>query len=615
MVSAGRGIGVAVATGVNTEIGRITTLLGEVQQLTTPLLRQINRFGQRFTWVAMSAAVLLFLFAIYVRGFAWPDALIAVVALAVGVVPEGLPAVITITLAIGVQRMAARNAVIRRLPAVETLGATSVICSDKTGTLTRNEMTARRVVIPGDEILIAGSGHSPGGEPLFSDEGGDELGPHGTALTLIRAGLLCNDAQLRHAARAWTVHGDPMEGALVTLAMKAGFDPEDIRAEWKRVDEIPFDAQHRFMATLNRVPYGQAVILVKGAPERLLEMCSLQAGEGGEAPLDPVFWAERIAAAAAEGERVLGFALKQLSDAPDRLSFADIDEGMIFLGIVGFIDPPRDEAVAAIAECRSAGIAVKMITGDHVATAAAIARQLGLGEAPRVLTGRELDGIPEETFGAVVRDTVVIEQGDPVEAILRTAQAEDCDLVITGIARDELLGRFSLGRTVDRLLRCSRAPLLVVKDRARRPYRHIVVATDFSDASRHALEAAARFFREQRLTVFHAYDPPMSGLMADAASYRREYRKISAQDCEAFLQGIKKRGDNWLDPHVLIECGAPDHLLRDYVRDRDVDLVVLGTHGRGALFEVFIGSVAKQIMHDLPCGTLVIREPRAATES
>ena len=434
VVAAGQGVGVAVVTGAGTEIGKISNLISGVQELTTPLLRQISRFGRRFTLVSIAAAVLLFLFAVYVREFAWPDAVLAVVALAVAVVPEGLPAVITITLAIGVQRMAARHAVIRQLPAVETLGATSVICSDKTGTLTRNEMTVRRVVVPGAEIHVGGSGYSPEGPPLFPDEPSPAQTGHGAALALIRAGLLCNDAHLLKRARGWSVHGDPMEGALVTLAMKSGFDPENIRTEWLRVDEIPFDAEHRLMATLNRVPCGDRVILIKGAPERLLELCSRQAGEGDPVPLDVEYWLERITRAAAEGERVLGFATKPAPGSADRLSLADIESGSIFLGIVGFIDPPREEAVAAIAECRSAGIAVKMITGDHAATAAAIARQLGLGQAPRVLTGQELDSLSDDELSAAVRDTVVFARTSPEHKlrIVRALQAQNCVVAMTG---------------------------------------------------------------------------------------------------------------------------------------------------------------------------------------
>src|SRR5690606_26557457 len=262
---------VVVATGRNTEIGRIAALLGSVEELTTPLLRQINAFGRRFTWAALATAAVLFAFAVLVRDFAWPDALIAVVALAVGVIPEGLPAVITITLAIGVQRMAARRAAIRRLPAVETLGATSVICSDKTGTLTRNEMTARRIVSAGFRIDVGGSGYRPDGG-LRADGDADDAEALAAVTPLVRAGLLCNDASLRQDGDRWIVDGDPMEGALVALAMKHGLDPVHLRHEWQRRDAIPFDAAHRFMATLDAGPDGGCWAFVKGAPEKLMAM-------------------------------------------------------------------------------------------------------------------------------------------------------------------------------------------------------------------------------------------------------------------------------------------------------------------------------------------------------
>ncbi len=433
MVAAGQGMGIVVATGRSTEIGKISALLSGIDELTTPLLRQINSFGRKFTWVAIGAGCLLFAFAVLVRNFDWTEALIAVVALAVGVVPEGLPAVMTITLAIGVQRMAARNAVIRRLLAVETLGATSVICSDKTGTLTRNEMTARRVVVANGEILANGSGYVPEGDLSLP------VGPSAEdalldALKLIRAGLLCNDAHLSSTGNIWTVNGDPMEGALVTLAVKAGYIPDDERAAWARIDEIPFDAQHRFMATLNHLPSGGRSIFVKGAPERVLEMCGHEAVSDTVMPVDHAHWVGRIAAAAAEGERVLGFAMKPAQDTLSRLSFSDVERGLVFLGIVGFIDPPREEAVAAIAECQSAGIAVKMITGDHAATAAAIARQLGIGEAPQVLTGAELDLLSEAELKSAVETTAVFARTSPEHKlrIVRALQADGAVVAMTG---------------------------------------------------------------------------------------------------------------------------------------------------------------------------------------
>ncbi|HEX2890929.1 cation-transporting P-type ATPase [Vineibacter terrae] len=433
LVVGGQGTGVVVATGRHTEIGRISALIEGVEQLTTPLLRQINRFGQRFTWVAIAAAGLLFAFATLVRGYPWPDALIAVVALAVGVVPEGLPAVITITLAIGVQRMAARNAIIRRLPAVETLGATSVICSDKTGTLTRNEMTARRIVTSDHVVMVSGSGYAPVGD-LTATEGDEDIAALEAVAPLIRSGLLCNDGHLRQADGQWRVEGDPMEGALVALAMKAGLNPGHVRSEWPRCDEIPFDAQHRFMATRHAARDGGHAIFVKGAPERLLAMCATQAATSGTRPLDQAYWTEQIALAASHGERVLGFAVKSLPAGDGRLSMADLHQGLVFLGIVGFIDPPRDEAIQAIAECRSAGIAVKMITGDHGATAAAIARQLGLMKAPDVVIGADLDKTSDTALAPLAARADVFARTNPEHKlrIVRALQSTGAVVAMTG---------------------------------------------------------------------------------------------------------------------------------------------------------------------------------------
>jgi magnesium-transporting ATPase (P-type) len=431
VVAAGHAKGVVVATGIDTEIGRISALLRDVQTLTTPLLRQMNRFGTQFTWLTIAAAAALFLFAVTLRGYAWVDALIAVVALAVGAIPEGLPAVITITLAIGVQRMARRNAAIRRLPAVETLGATSVICTDKTGTLTRNEMTARRLEVGGGQVMVTGSGYAPEGRLQAPDQGAGELIAECEALIL--TGLLCNDARLRNADGGWTVIGDPMEGALLALAAKAGLEPDRMRGAWTRLDEIPFDARHRFMATLEQAADGRR-IFVKGAPDELLQRCAAQSAGAGTAPLDVAYWTDRIAQAAAEGERVLGFAMKAASPASSQLGLANLEQGLVFQGLVGFIDPPRDEAIAAIAECRSAGIEVKMITGDHGATAAAIARQLGLGDPPHVLTGRGLDRVSDSELPAVVADTNVFARTNPEHKlrIVRALQQAGAVVAMTG---------------------------------------------------------------------------------------------------------------------------------------------------------------------------------------
>jgi magnesium-transporting ATPase (P-type) len=431
LVAAGQGAGVVVATGAATEIGHISRLIGEVEVLTTPLLRQINEFGRRFTGIAIGTAALLFAFAILVRAYQWDEALLVVVALAVGVVPEGLPAVITITLAIGVRRMAARRAIIRRLPAVETLGSTSVICSDKTGTLTRNEMTVRRIVAADGEAAVEGVGYAPEGN--FLRDGEACAAPPEFAVRLARCGLLCSDAALaRGVDGTWRSEGDPMEGALVAAAIKAGLSPAEERAARPRLDEIPFDARHRFMATLHDGPEGRAIYL-KGAPEQVLAMCRAEAAADGERPLDEGYWAERIAEAASAGERVLGFAWRPAA-GESRLTMEGVGDGLVFLGIAGFIDPPREEAVEAVARCRSAGIAVKMITGDHGATAAAIARQLGLAQNPNVVTGAELEQVSDAELPALARRTEVFARTNPEHKlrIVRALQSEGAIVAMTG---------------------------------------------------------------------------------------------------------------------------------------------------------------------------------------
>ena len=423
LVAAGQATGLVVETGSHTQIGRISGMLKAVEVGKTPLVRQIDDFARLMTWSVLAGAVVLFLFAVLARGFHWIDALIAIVALSVGVVPEGLPAVITITLAIGVQRMAARQAVIRRLPAVETLGATSVICTDKTGTLTRNEMTVRHLLLPGGDLHVSGSGYAPTGAISLA-EGGDDAAALADAAPILRCGLLCNDALLRQADDGWTVQGDPMEGALVALAMKAGLSADHVRDEWPRIDEIPFDAAYRFMATLHRAPDGSSAIFIKGAPEAVLAMTGA----------DAAAWDARLSAAADRGERLLGFAVKRITGAPDRIGFDDLKSGVELLGLMGFIDPPRDEARQAIAQCRSAGIAVKMITGDHVGTAIAIARQLALNDDPQAMSGAEVEALDDAALAARVRDVDVFARSSPEHKlrIVRALQSHGLVVAMTG---------------------------------------------------------------------------------------------------------------------------------------------------------------------------------------
>jgi magnesium-transporting ATPase (P-type) len=433
LVTAGNGIGVVVGTGAATELGRVSALLETVHPLATPLLRQMNAFGRQLTFVIAALAAGVFAFALLVRGYPLADAFMTVVGMAVAAIPEGLPAVLTITLAIGVQRMAARHAIVRRLPAVETLGSVSIICSDKTGTLTRNEMTVRSVATARGIFAVDGVGYEPVGAVRL---GAADIDPavHPTLCELVRAGLLCNDAELHQTEGGWRVEGDPMEGALVSLAIKAGEDPGELRKRLPRTDEIPFDAQHRFMATLHHSHEDSAFLYLKGAPERVLSMCTRQRGRSGDEPLNPQAWYDVVERLASEGQRVISLATKPLSAGVRELSFAEVEDGLVLLGVVGLIDPPREEAIVAVRECRSAGIRVKMITGDHAATAGAIARQLGLENSETVVTGQSLDALDAPTLRRVARETDVFARTTPEHKLrlVQGLQAEGAVVAMTG---------------------------------------------------------------------------------------------------------------------------------------------------------------------------------------
>jgi magnesium-transporting ATPase (P-type) len=434
LVSAGQGTGVVVATGGSTELGRISALLGRVEQLETPLIRQMNAFARQLTWAILALSAVTLGFAVLIRNYPLADAFMAVVGMAVAAIPEGLPAVMTITLAIGVQRMAARNAIIRRLPAVETLGSVSTISSDKTGTLTRNEMTVTSVVFANRIYDVSGVGYAPRGG--FS-ENGREIDPatEPQLIDVTRIALLCNDAALREVDGSFSVDGDPMEGALVTLGVKAGHDRTQLGKRLPRLDEIPFDAAHRYMATLHRDHAGGVTAYVKGAPERLIDMCSTQADRSGEAPLDATYWLAATEELARDGRRVLAFAKRPFPSDKHALSFGDVDQGLTLVGLVGLIDPPRPEVIEAIAECRAAGISVKMITGDHVATASAIARELGLDAPYHALTGQDLDRLDADGLRKAVTMTSVFARASP-EHKLRLVEAMQADGAVIAMTGD-----------------------------------------------------------------------------------------------------------------------------------------------------------------------------------
>jgi magnesium-transporting ATPase (P-type) len=419
LVTYGQGTGVVTATGEATELGRVNALLTGVESLATRLTEQITEFSQWLTVAILVLAVATLVFGLVVRDYSFGEIFLASVALAVAAIPEGLPAIITITLALGMQRMARRNAIIRRLPAVETLGSVTVICTDKTGTLTRNEMTVTTVLTGDGTYAVEGVGYEPRGG--FSREGG-KVDPAADPLLseLARASFLCNDGVLRPFKEGWETQGDPTDIALLTLGRKAGLDPERTGSAYSRIDVIPFESEHKFMATLHRTPEGGKTVYLKGAPERVLERCDRQAVAGGERPLDISFWREQIEEIARRGERTLALA-RIRADGREEISFEDVRGGLTLLGFLGIIDPPREEAAASVSQCRTAGIRVKMITGDHALTAAAIGEHVGLGGRSPV-TGEELSKAEEGEIRLLVQRSDIFARVSP-EHKLRLVQA------------------------------------------------------------------------------------------------------------------------------------------------------------------------------------------------
>jgi len=437
MVVSGRATGVVVATGNETELGRINQLLASVSPLETPLLRQIKRFGYTITAAIAVISVLIFAYGKWVKGMDFVELFQAVVGIAVSLIPEGLPALITITLAIGVQRMAQRNAIIRRLPAVETLGSVSRICSDKTGTLTLMEMMVVSAVTAESAYQITGDGYAPEGQVKQAKKDGKPAGKDPVLTLMGRVSALCNDAELFQQEGAWKVEGDPTEGALYPFASKLGMDRATEQAASPRIDAIPFESEHKFMATLHKPAAGNAVLFVKGAPEVILEHCDRQQTAGGQAsPLDRAHFMQASDRLAAQGERVLGLAwLESPGVQAGSLGPADLPKNLVLLGLIGLLDPPRKEAIEAVEECHGGGIRVTMITGDHKITAAAIAKMLGIGDGKTAITGAEIEDMDTATLQERVRDVDVFARASP-EHKLRLVKAIQANRQIVAMTGD-----------------------------------------------------------------------------------------------------------------------------------------------------------------------------------
>jgi calcium-translocating P-type ATPase len=406
IVTQGSGTGLVVATGASTEIGRIGGLLAGMETLTTPFVAHMNHLARWLSLIILVVGALLFLYGSLVGHADAGQLFLIVVAVSVAAIPEGLPAVMTITLAIGAQAMARRNAIVRRLPAIEAIGSVEVICTDKTGTLTRNEMLVTEVETPEGSFRVTGDGYTPEGE----------VTPDGDLSAVAQAAALCVDAALRRDQDgSWTVEGDPMEGALLAFSRKGLERPPD---EGHRLDVLPFDSRHRFMAVLTEVE-GIRMIYVKGAPERVVSMCC---------GIDQQAWTGRAGEMARRGLRVL--ALAQTRSSADRLDHESLQGGFSLLGLVGLLDPPRPEAVKAVAECQAAGIRVKMITGDHPGTAVAIAGLIGLRHPGRVLTGADLDLLDDAMLAAEVVETDVFARTSPEDKLRLVTALQACGLSV-----------------------------------------------------------------------------------------------------------------------------------------------------------------------------------------
>jgi Ca2+-transporting ATPase len=427
-VTFGQGSGIVVATGTNTETGRISQLMEQHSHLSTPLTRKFNKFSLNWLRVVLFLAALTFTVGWNNTGN-FNEALEAAVALIVGALPEGLPAVMTVTLAIGVSRMAKNHAIIRKLPAVETLGGATVICSDKTGTLTENQMTVQAIFAGGHQYTVSGIGYSPEGE-ILQDEQPVDIDNAAALQVCLQAGLLCNDSHIERKNGQWAVLGDPTEGALIASANKAGFTQTGLEREMPKLDAIPFESDYQYMATLHQTPTGK-MIYVKGSAEAILKRCNLLLGDcGGFKPIDCVETLREttidreVNIMARQGLRVLAFAKKPVPDDQTTVDHHDIENGLIFIGLQGMIDPPRESATKAVQACQEAGIQVKMITGDHAITAQAIARRMGMNKNGAVLafTGAELAEMDKQELAAVVEDGVVFARVAP-EQKLRIVEA------------------------------------------------------------------------------------------------------------------------------------------------------------------------------------------------
>ncbi|UYV17609.1 HAD-IC family P-type ATPase [Halomonas qaidamensis] len=453
IVVQGNARGLVVETGRYTEIGKISELLRGVEQIKTPLIQQLDRAGRVLAIFILAAAAITALLGTLIHDQPAADMFMAAVGLAVAAIPEGLPAIVTIGLALGVQSMAKRNAIIRRLPAVETLGSISTIFSDKTGTLTRNEMTAQAIWLGDEQFQIDGIGFEPKGRFYRVQPDGEKEPDHVDLASapglsdFLRAGVLCNDTELHQQSGQYQIYGDPTEGALVVAGEKAGVKTLEVRQQFPRLDAIPFESEFKYMATLHTENDGQRVI-VKGAPDRLIEMCDSVATKEGSVEIDRHEWEHRIHELSSRGLRVLAIADKPAA-AIDALDHHHIEGKLRLLGIIGLLDPPRAEVIEAVKRCQQAGIRPVMITGDHASTALAIAKQLGFSQTEKALTGREIEAMSDQALEEIILDIDVFARASPEHKLrlVKAMQARGgvCSMTGDGVNDGPALKRADVG--------------------------------------------------------------------------------------------------------------------------------------------------------------------------
>lgn len=437
LVTYGQSRGIVVAVGLHTEIGRISELMTSADDLETPLTQKIEKFSTKLLYMILALAVVTF-FAGTMHDWSYGNSFVAAVALAVAAIPEGLPAAFTIIMAIGVSRMVKRHAIVRKLPAVETLGSTTVICSDKTGTLTENQMTVQKIYVGGQEFFVTGGGYDPVGD--IQDDAGNTIVDLKGVEECLRAGVLCNDSSLERKDDRWMINGDPTEGGLIVSARKYGLTEEKEAIEFPRISLIPFESEYQYMATLHKQE-NRRIVYLKGAVEVLLGRCRHMLDVNGYVvPLHEQAVLDKVEELAAKGMRVLAFARKEMAPETFDITHDEVNQGCVLVGLQAMIDPPRKEATAAVAACLSAGVRVKMITGDHAITASAIARQMNLdgegfdADLPRVLTGTDIARLTDSEMEETVQEVSVFARVTPEQKLklVRALQARNEIVAMTG---------------------------------------------------------------------------------------------------------------------------------------------------------------------------------------